>query len=316
MKLIFYGTPYFAVPTLNKIVESGFEVLAVVTAPDKPAGRGREVQMSEVKTAALALGLTVLQPVSLKSAEFIETIRQLNPDVQVVVAFRMLPEAVWSFPKYGTINLHASLLPDYRGAAPINYAIINGEVQTGLTTFRLKHEIDTGDILLQTEIKIDPDDNAGQLHDKMLDPGAELMVKTLQGIEQGNLTPSPQNKTSNKIAPKIQKETGHIKFDELTANQVHLLVRGLNPFPGSYAILNKLGEQIIFKISQGKVSENKALGAGQLFTDGKQIIEIGCREGAYQVLECQIPGKKRLKVDEFLRGYVFTLESSFVDSTN
>lgn len=316
MKLIFYGTPYFAVPTLNKIAESGFEVLAVVTAPDKPAGRGREIQMSEVKIAALDLGLKVLQPISLKSPEFIETIHQLNPDVQVVVAFRMLPEAVWSFPRYGTINLHASLLPDYRGAAPINYAIINGEKKTGLTTFRLKHEIDTGDVLLQTEIKIEPDDNAGDLHDKMLAPGAELMVKTLQGIEQGILTPSPQNRASSKIAPKIKKETGHIKFNQLTANQVHQLVRGLNPFPGSYAILNKSGEQIIFKISKGKVSANQSLGAGQLFTDGKKIIEIGCHEGVYQVLECQIPGKKRLKVEEFLKGFTFSLESSFADSTN
>ena len=315
MKLIFYGTPYFAVPTLKKIVDNGFDVLAVVTAPDKPAGRGRELQMSEVKIAALTLGLTVLQPTSLKSAEFIETIHQLNPDVQVVVAFRMLPEAVWSFPQFGTINLHASLLPDYRGAAPINYAIINGEQKTGLTTFRLKHEIDTGDVLLQTEITIDAEDNAGSLHDKMLSPGADLMIKTLNGIANGNLMPTPQNRVSKKVAPKIQKETGHIKFETMTANQVHLLVRGLNPFPGSFATLNLAGNAITFKISKGKIGSNSQLEAGQIYTNAKNLIEIGCLEGNYQILECQIPGKKRLLVDEFLRGFNFLPDYSFKDST-
>ena len=302
LKIVFMGTPEFAVASLQRILEEGFEVAAVVTAPDKPAGRGMEMQQSAVKTFALSKGIRVLQPVKLKDPEFLNELRQINPTLQVVVAFRMLPEYVWNLPPMGTINVHASLLPQYRGAAPINWAIINGEKQTGVTTFKLKHEIDTGDILLSKSIDIEEQDNAGSLHDKLKTAGAELLAETLNRLCSGNLKEAPQpHLPSEKMqhAPKIQTETCQINWNQ-EAEKIHNMIRGLSPYPAAFTDLR--GKKLkIFKSEFYKTENGRH--PGTVETDEKTYLRFHAMGGYIQVLELQIEGKKRMKTEDFLRGY-------------
>jgi methionyl-tRNA formyltransferase len=279
------GTPEFAVPSLNILVENGYEVVAVVTAPDKPGGRGLQLQPSDVKVAAEKHGLKVLQPTNLKSPEFIEELRSLDANLQVVVAFRMLPEIVWSMPSIGTFNLHASLLPQYRGAAPINWAIINGEKETGVTTFFLKHEIDTGSILFQEKEAILATDDAGSLYERLMNKGAALVLKTVKAIESGDYKPVPQNESVEmKHAPKIFRETCQVDWNKKTVEIVNF-VRGLSPYPGAWATINGKTYKI-FKVSPGEGD-----------------IKMKTGDGFISIDELQLEGKKRMKASEFLRGY-------------
>lgn len=294
------GTPEFAVASLQNLVEDGWNVVAVVTAPDKPQGRGQKLIPSPVKEKALEFGIDVLQPTNLKSPEFLAELSALKADLQIVVAFRMLPEAVWSMPPMGTFNLHASLLPNYRGAAPINWAIINGEKETGVTTFFLKHEIDTGSIIFQEKETIDPDDNVGTLYIKLMTKGARLVQRTVEAISEGKVLPLPQDETmALHHAPKIFKETCQIKWTR-SALEIHNFVRGLSPYPAAWTTL----EGKILKIFKTKLATtNKPnLAPGQFTADGKNTLQFQTGDGLLDVLELQIEGKKRMSVDEFLRG--------------
>ena len=292
------GTPEFAVPGLKILRDNGFNIVAVVTAPDKPSGRGLQLQQSPVKQFAIENNIPVLQPVKLKSEDFITELASYSADLQVVVAFRMLPEIVWNMPRLGTLNLHASLLPDYRGAAPINHVIINGEKETGATTFFLKHAIDTGDILFTEKIKIEDDDDAGTLHDKLMMLGAELILKTVQAIEEGNYNPVPQTKSSQKIAPKIFKENCLINWNDSNEN-IRNFIRGLSPYPGAYTILNNKTIKI-FKVEKENITHQEL--PGKLVTDNRSYIKFATKDGFLQVSELQFEGKKRMPTPEFLRG--------------
>lgn len=298
------GTPEFAVHSLDALVKAGFNIVGVVTAPDKPAGRGLQLQPSPVKKYALEKNLRVLQPEKLRNPVFLEELRNLQADLQVVVAFRMLPEQVWNMPPMGTINLHASLLPQYRGAAPINWALINGETETGITTFKLKHEIDTGDILLHTRLTIGPDETAGELHDRMKVLGAALLVETVEGLAAGTLQEIPQNITGIgelKTAPKIHTDTCRLNWSE-PVHELHNKVRGLSPFPGAFTMMNEK----MLKIFKSRPEEVFPLHSeGEYVTDGKTFLKFACDDGYLHILELQLEGKKRMPVDEFLRGYRF-----------
>ncbi len=304
LRIVFMGTPEFAVASLRALVEAGCNIVGVITAPDKPAGRGMKLTESAVKKYAAKTGLHILQPQKLKNPDFLAELKALNADLQVVVAFRMLPEVVWSMPPLGTINLHGSLLPQYRGAAPINWAIINGEKETGVTTFKLKQEIDTGDILLQEKILIGENDTAGQLHDVMKEIGANLLVTTVKGIADGSLLETPQSKIIDqagelKRAPKILTETCTINWDK-TCGEIYNLIRGLSLHPGS---ITKF-EGRTLKIYQSKkevVSHNSS--PGQWFTNNKSFLKFACADGYIYVTELQLEGKKRLMVEDFLRGF-------------
>ena len=301
LRIVFMGTPDFAVATLDALVKAKLNVVGVVTSPDKPAGRGQKIQQSAVKKYALDHNLTILQPGNLKSEEFLDQLKNLNGNLQIVVAFRMLPKAVWQLPEYGTFNLHASLLPNYRGAAPINWAIINGETQTGVTTFFLKHDIDTGDILFSEPVNIAPDETAGHVHDRLMKIGAELIVKTVQAIESGDYREIPQDsiETSElQHAPKFFKENCQIDWQK-PVKKVYDLIRGLSPYPTAFTkIQNKTLK--IFKADK----EDAIIGfaAGQYQTDGKTFLKFACPDGLISVRDVQLEGKKRMKVDEFLRG--------------
>ncbi|MBS1734329.1 MAG: methionyl-tRNA formyltransferase [Bacteroidetes bacterium] len=299
------GTPEFAVASLQKMVEAGCNIAAVVTAPDRPAGRGMELQQSAVKKYALEKGLRILQPEKLKSPEFIDALRSLNARLQVVVAFRMLPEVVWNMPPLGTINVHGSLLPQYRGAAPINWAIINGEKFTGVTTFKLQHEIDTGNILLQEKIDIRDDETAGELHDEMKEVGADLLVRTLAGIASDNIAEVPQSQTTDsgalKHAPKIFTETCTINWQH-TANEIYNLIRGLSPYPAAFTTLHEKKLKI-FRAE--KENRNNSAETGSVETDGKTYLRFACLDGYISITELQLEGKKKMKVEDFLRGYRF-----------
>lgn len=304
IRLVFMGTPEFAVASLDALCEAGFEIAGVVTAPDKPAGRGLQLQPPAVKKYALEKGLRILQPEKLKNPAFLEELRNLQADLQVVVAFRMLPEQVWNMPPMGTINLHASLLPQYRGAAPINWAVIKGENETGLTTFKLKHEIDTGDILLQTRLTIGPDETAGELHDRMKSVGAALLVETVKGLAAGTLQEVPQNITGIrelKTAPKIHTDTCRLNWSD-TVHELHNKVRGLSPFPGAFTMMNEKMLKI-FKSKPEEIFPQHT--EGEYVTDGKTFLKFACDDGYLHVLELQLEGKKRMPTEEFLRGYRF-----------
>jgi methionyl-tRNA formyltransferase len=298
------GTPQFAVPSLNKLYEAGYNIAAVVTAPDKPAGRGMQLTQSAVKKYALEKNLKILQPEKLKDPGFIKELELLKTDVQVVVAFRMLPEIIWNMPPLGTINLHASLLPQYRGAAPINWAIINGEKQTGVTTFKLKHEIDTGNILLQKKIDLDENETAGSLHDKMMQTGADLLLQTIHQLDQGKLEETDQSSASpsNEVlhqAPKIFTETCEIKWDK-NVEEVYNLIRGLSPYPTAFTFLN--GKKLkIFKAE--KELDNKVLKPGEMITDHKSFLKFSANDGFISLKEIQLEGKKKMPVEDFLRGW-------------
>jgi methionyl-tRNA formyltransferase len=298
MRIIFLGTPDFSVPSLDAIVKAGHEVVAVVTMPDKPAGRGMQLQQSAVKKYAVENNIKVLQPVKLKDPEFIAELQSLNADLQVVIAFRMLPQIVWQMPKFGTLNLHASLLPDYRGAAPINWAIINGETKTGVSTFFLKHEIDTGDVLLTKEVEITPTMNAGELHDLLMQVGAETVVKSLALIESGNTKGMPQGDDNNKMAPKIFKEHCLINFKQNGQN-IYNLIRGLSPYPAAFTHFDNK----ILKVYESNFeATNHQEPIGKMMSDNKTFLKVACQDGYIHLQQIQLEGKKRMKVDEFLRG--------------
>lgn len=305
MRIVYMGTPDFAVATLDALIEAGHDIVGVVTMPDKPAGRGRQLRPSAVKIYAEAKGLKILQPEKLKDETFISELRSLDADIQVVVAFRMLPEVVWAMPRFGTINVHASLLPNYRGAAPINWAIINGEKETGVSTFLLKHDIDTGDIIFQESTKIMPDDNAGSIHDRLMEIGAKLAVKTVEAVGNGTATFHKQDDidpSTLKPAPKIFKEDMHIKWDSPTANVVNL-IRGLSPYPAAWTtITDKKGTQSTFKIFKAQPSDVR-LEPGQVSTDGKKTLLIGTADGSVSIDELQLSGKNRMATSALLQGF-------------
>ncbi len=307
LRIVFLGTPEFAVASLDALVQAGFTIAGVVTAPDKPAGRGMKLQESAVKKYAVEKGLHVLQPEKLKNPAFIAELAALQADVQVVVAFRMLPEIVWNMPPLGTINLHGSLLPQYRGAAPINWAIINGEQETGVTTFKLQHAIDTGDILLQEKIAIGADETAGELHDRMKTIGAALLAKTIQGLADGTLVEQAQDELAathpNQLrhAPKLFTETCNINWQN-TAGEIHNLIRGLSAYPAAFTYLD--GKMLkVYRSSKQIATHNIACGAVQ--SDGKTFIRFACANGFVNILDLQMEGKKRMPVADFLRGYHF-----------
>lgn len=309
LRIVFMGTPEIAVESLNAIINNGYQIAGVVTAPDKPAGRGRKIQFSEVKKYALEKGLKLLQPEKLKAPEFIEELAALKPDVQVVVAFRMLPEAVWSLPQLGTFNLHASLLPQYRGAAPINWAIINGESKTGVTTFFLDRKIDTGKIIDKREMEIEPNDTAGSLHDKLKVLGANMVVETLDRIRENNISPIPQEELVNddqtlKKAPKIFREDCRIDWNK-TSGEIRNLIRGLNPVPGAFTELCvDNNESFMMKIFEAEaIREKHQYPPGKLLTDNKNYIKISTTDGFIHVKSMQAAGKKRMNTEDFLRGY-------------
>ena len=302
LRIVYLGTPEFAVPSLQILLENGYDIPAVVTSPDKPGGR-LGMQQSAVKKFALERGLKVLQPEKLKNPEFLENLRALKADLQIVVAFRMLPEAVWNMPPLGTMNLHGSLLPKYRGAAPINWAIINGEKETGLTTFLLKHEIDTGDLLFQERVPIGENETAGELHDRMMLQGAQLVLKSVQAIERGDIHPFPQAETEVTHAPKIFTEPCRINFGQPTA-KVHDFIRGLSPFPGAWTELDGKTFKILRTLKEegfGDASEIPP--PGTFFTDTRNFLKISTSDGFVSVQELQMEGKKRMPVRDFLNGY-------------
>ena len=305
MRIIFMGTPDFAVASLDALVKSGCNIIAVITAPDKPAGRGMKLTESAVKQFARSHNLPVLQPEKLKNPEFIANLKSLNAHLQVVVAFRMLPEVVWNMPPMGTVNLHGSLLPQYRGAAPIQWAVINGESTTGVTTFKLKHEIDTGEILLQKSIPIGKNETAGLLHDRMKIIGADLLVTTVKALAANNLQPTDQESIlqSNNIAlhhaPKIFSETARINW-EYPAKKIYNLIRGLSPYPGATTLL----EDKILKIYAGiPEMATPQETPGTWITDGKTFFKYACADGYIQITDLQLEGKKRMPVIDFLRGW-------------
>lgn len=299
LKIIFLGTPDFAVKALKALLANAFNIVAVVTNIDKPSGRGMKLQPSAVKTFALENNIPVLQPKSLKSPAFIQELSAFRADVQVVVAFRMLPQIVWNMPPLGTINIHASLLPNYRGAAPINWAIINGEKESGITTFQLKHEIDTGDLLLQSKLNIEANDTAGSLHDKLAIEGGRLIVTTLEKMIDGSLERKVQNfGADDKIAPKIFKKDTLIQWEQ-TATQINNFIRGMSPYPAAQTKLNGISFKI-FKASIEHMKHNSALGEVQ--SDNKSFIKVACSDGFIHLLSLQMQGKKRMDVEDFLRG--------------
>lgn len=302
MRIIFMGTPEFAVASLEAILQAGFNVIAVVTAPDRPGGRGLKPMESAVKKCATAHGLPILQPEKLKNPEFIEQLRTLHADLQVVVAFRMLPETVWNMPPLGTINLHGSLLPQYRGAAPISRAIMDGVSETGVTTFRLKHEIDTGDILMHRSIPVGPEETAGELHDRMKDIGAGLLVDTLRAIAAGTEQETPQAQipaVELRRAPKIYSEDGRIDWHR-PGRSIHDQIRALSPVPGAFTTLD--GRLLKVFRASFEPEELHQL-PGTVSTDGKDYLKFACSDGWLSVTELQLEGKKRMSVKDFLRGY-------------
>lgn len=306
MRIVFFGTPEFAVESLDKLVDAGFDIAAVVTMPDKIAGRGHKLIESDVKKYAVAKGLRVLQPEKLKSPEFIETLKEINADLFIVIAFRMLPEIVWNMPPLGTFNLHASLLPKYRGAAPINWAVIKGETKTGVTTFFLKHEIDTGDIIRQEEIEILPTDNVGDVHDKLMHLGARMVVDTVVEIAEGKIRTTPQPEGQHIAAPKIFKETCRINWREKAEN-IHNLVRGLSPYPAAWTTFfdsRNPEEPQDLKVFETKISEDALLNGnpGDLIIL-KDRLFVSTADKPIEIISLQPAGKKRMTADAFLRGY-------------
>jgi methionyl-tRNA formyltransferase len=312
------GTPEFAVASLDQLIKNKFEVVAVVTVPDKPAGRGQLMHQSAVKKYALEQGLKLLQPAKLKEDVFLSELKELRADLQIVVAFRMLPEVVWNMPPLGTYNLHASLLPKYRGAAPINWAIINGETETGVTTFKLVHKIDAGTILLQKKVPIAADMTAGQLHDTLMKVGADLIIETVNHIQaSGNsgteLKFSSQDESLVCHAPKLFKETCKINWND-SALKIYNLIRGLSPYPTAFTeITDPKGDRLLLKLFEAKyVMESHTETNGSLITDGKHFVKVFCGGGILEITDLQLQGKKRMKVQEFLRGFKFDKESKLV----
>lgn len=300
LRIVFMGTPDFAVPSLQYLVEAGYPVVGVVTAPDKPGGRGmKQMISSPVKRFAEAKGLRVLQPPALKARSFVSALQDLKADLQVVVAFRMLPEIVWSMPRLGTLNLHGSLLPAYRGAAPIQWAIIRGESVTGVTTFMLQHAIDTGDVLLQRPVPILPDDNASRLHDRMMHVGAGLVLATVDLIASGSARPRPQQEDLASHAPKIFHADAAIDWNR-PQQQVHDFIRGMSPYPGAWTLLDEQEWKILAARPVDFSMETPE--PGKLSADGQHLL-AGTKDGWLELLEVQLQGKRRMEAREFLNGY-------------
>jgi methionyl-tRNA formyltransferase len=311
LQIVFMGTPEFAVASLDKLVQAGCNIVGVITAPDKPGGRGMELQQSDVKKYAVQHGLNVLQPEKLKNPEFLETLKALHADVQVVVAFRMLPEVVWNMPPMGTINVHGSLLPQYRGAAPINWAIINGEKETGVTTFKLQQEIDTGNILMQQSLAIGEDESVGEVHDRMKIAGADLLLKTMEALVTGNIMEQVQDSTESsesekaaaekllKHAPKIFTETCLINWTK-PMEDVYNLIRGLSPYPAAFTFLDGKKMKVYKAV---KIFTTPSIKPGEFETDKKTFLQFACTDGYISIKELQLEGKKKMMVEDFLRGY-------------
>lgn len=311
LRIVYMGTPDFAVESLRQLVEGGYNVAGVITMPDKPAGRGHKIQYSPVKQYALSQNLPLLQPQNLKDESFIQSLRDWKADLQIVVAFRMLPEVVWNMPRLGTFNLHASLLPQYRGAAPINWAVINGDTETGITTFFLKHEIDTGEVIRQQRVPIADTDNVEVVYDKLMMLGGKLVVETVDDILNDRVKPMPQEEMAVagelRPAPKIFKETCRIDWNR-PVKKIYDFVRGLSPYPGAWTeLISPEGETVVLKIfeSEKNVEEHRLV-PGTIVTDGKKTIKIAMPDGFLSILSLQLPGKKRLKTDELLRGFRLT----------
>jgi methionyl-tRNA formyltransferase len=306
LKIVFMGTPEFAVGILDTIINNNYEVVGVITAADKPAGRGQKVKYSAVKEYALEHNLKLLQPTNLKDETFLEELRSLKANLQVIVAFRMLPEVVWRMPKYGTFNLHASLLPNYRGAAPINWAIINGETKTGVTTFFIDDKIDTGAMILSKETQINEEENAGALHDRLMHIGCEAVIETLAVIESGNVATIIQKDPDDiKTAYKLNKENCKIDWTK-PARDIYNLIRGLSPYPSAWCFFNDGAEEWNVKIYEAKIiDENHNYTIGEIITNKKEI-KIAVQDGFIQILNLQFPGKKRMNANELLNGISFT----------
>ena len=300
------GTPEFAVGILDTIIKNNYDVVGVITAADKPAGRGQKIKYSAVKEYALANNLTLLQPTNLKDESFLAELKALNANLQIVVAFRMLPKVVWEMPSFGTFNLHASLLPNYRGAAPINWAIINGETKTGVTTFFIDDKIDTGAMILNSEIAIEPTENAGQLHDRLMHLGSQTVIDTLQVIEKGNVTTTIQEDNAEiKTAYKLNKENCKIDWTK-SGDEINNLIRGLSPYPAAWCFLKDKNEELSIKIYEAKlIEEAHSYETGSLISSKKEI-KIAVQNGFIQLLSLQLPGKKRMQVAELLNGSAFS----------
>ena len=305
LRIVYMGTPEFAVESLRVLVEGGYNIVAVVTMPDKPAGRGHKLQSSPVKQYAEEQGLRLLQPERLKDETFLSELKALHADLQIVVAFRMLPEVVWAMPRYGTFNLHGSLLPQYRGAAPINWAIINGETETGVTTFFLQHEIDTGNIILQERTPIAPEDDLGTIYDRLMKMGAGLVLKTVEAIRSGEVKETPQRETDTlRLAPKIYKTTSRLDFNR-NAEDLHNLVRGLSPYPAAWAeVETSNGQRVVMKVYRTSAEKAEPTEpVGTIVSDGKKMLKVACRDGYLHLEEVQMAGKKRMSVRDLLCGF-------------
>ena len=313
LRIVYMGTPDFAVESLRCLVEGGYNVVGVITMPDKPAGRGHKLQFSPVKQYALEHSLPLLQPEKLKDEAFVEALREWKADLQIVVAFRMLPEVVWNMPRLGTFNLHASLLPQYRGAAPINWAVINGDTETGITTFFLRHEIDTGEVIQQVRIPIADTDDVGIVHDKLMMLGGKLVTETVDAILNDAVKPIPQEEMAVvgelRPAPKIFKDTCRIDWNQ-PVKRIYDCIRGLSPYPAAWSeLVQPDGETVVMKIFETeKIIQSHQLTPGTLLTDGKTYIHVAAADGIIGIRALQLPGKKRLKTDELLRGFRLTEE--------
>lgn len=307
LRIVFMGTPEFAATSLKRLVAEGYNIVAVVTTPDKPAGRGQKMHESDVKLMAKELGLPILQPEKLRDEAFLAAMRELQPDLGIVIAFRMLPEVVWAMPKHGTFNLHASLLPEYRGAAPINWAIINGDKRTGVTTFLLNHEIDKGAIIGQEEVDILPEDNIGTLYDKLMNIGSGLVIETVERIASGDINPVEQmhiDESTLRLAPKIFKEDGRIDWSR-KAEDIHNLVRGLSPYPAAWSPIFKGGEECgSVKIFTTRIELREMnVAPGTVDTDGRMELRVAALDGWVYIDELQLAGKRRMTTRELLLGW-------------
>ncbi|NEW80963.1 MAG: methionyl-tRNA formyltransferase [Mariniphaga sp.] len=307
LRIVFMGTPEFAVASLKALIENGYNVVGVVTAPDRPSGRGQKLHQSDVKKYAVSCGLTVLQPEKLKDENFLNELKSLNHDIQIIVAFRMLPEVVWKMPPMGTFNLHGSLLPNYRGAAPLNWAIINGDHETGVTTFLLKQEIDTGNILFQEKVQIGPDETIGELHDALMEIGANLVIKTIKALAEGNVSPLSQEIMAFDLgrlhAPKIYKENCMIDWDK-PGTSINNLIRGLSPYPAAWTNFQNPESETGVKIFKATFEQTShQYKPGEIQSDNKKYLKIACANGFLHILDLQLAGKKRMGIEEFLRGF-------------
>lgn len=305
LRIVFMGTPDFAVQTLKMIVEAGYEVVGVITAPDRPAGRGRKLQQSAVKQYAIKQGLKVLQPVNLKAEDFLDELRSLKANLQVVVAFRMLPRVVWEMPQYGTFNLHASLLPQYRGAAPINWAIINGETQTGVSTFFIDDKIDTGEMIMQEKVSISETESAGELHDKLMATGANLVLKTLEALQKGPVATTSQKDAAHlRSAYKLTRENTRIDWNQPLEN-IFNLVRGLSPYPAAWTTLKNGNDEVMLKVYKSEPEKAEhSYPIGEIVQEGKKV-KVAVKNGFLELKEIQLPGKRKMSMKDLLNGYEF-----------